>query len=294
MSADVSDVTAKTRLFNTAARDHGYMTTERSENPFARVDDTSGDVQRMVLNYLDVVAAHPEIQRARAIAFEVFAPTLGECLLDAGCGLGEVARQLGARVGAKGSVTAVDRSAQAIAVAQTRRDGNPVTYAVGEITALDFPDGHFDGVRCERVLQHVPDPDAAIKELARVTRPGGRVCVIDTDWSSSVSEGFEHLDEIGEGFASVIGHGYAAGRTIRSRMVRAGLQEVNAFPVTLRFTSPADAGVVSPFFNRDMLRDRLSAELFDRFFRSVDRSAALGEFLFAFTMWICLGRVALA
>lgn len=246
----------------------------------------------MVLNYLDAVATHPEMQRVRTMAFEIFAPSIGERLLDAGCGLGEVARQLGTRVGAKGSVTAVDRSAQAISVARTRRDGSPVTYAVGEITALDFPDGHFDGVRCERVLQHVPDPDAAIKELVRVTRPGGRVCVIDTDWSSSVSEGYEHLDEVREGFAPA-GHDLAPGRAIRSRMVRAGLREVNALPVTLRFTSPADAAVVSPFFNRDVLRDRLPAELLDRFFASVERSAALGEFLFAFTMWICLGRVAL-
>lgn len=269
------------------------MAIEKSENPFARVDDTSGEVQKLVLGYLDAVAAHPEIQRVRTAAFEVFAPSAGERLLDIGCGLGEVGRQLGARVGAKGSVAAVDRSAQAISVAQARRDGSPVVYAVGEITALDFPDGHFDGVRCERVLQHVPDPGAAIKELVRVTRPGGRVCVIDTDWSSLVSDGFEYLDEVDEKLAAA-GPDLAAGRAIRSRMVRAGLQEVNAIPVTLRFTSPADAAVVSPFFNRDLLRDLLPAELFDRFFASVERSADRGEFLFAFTMWICLGRVALA
>jgi hypothetical protein len=65
-------------------------------------------------------------------------------------------------------------------------------------------------------------------------------------------------------------------------------------PVTLRFTSPADAGIIAPFFNRTVMRENLPAELFDRFFASVDQAAARGEFLFAFTMWICLGRVALA
>jgi ubiquinone/menaquinone biosynthesis C-methylase UbiE len=257
------------------------------------LDDAPDEVQQLMLSYLDALAAHPELQRVRAAAFEIFAPSAGERLLDAGCGLGEVARQLGARVGPKGSVAAVDRSAQAISVAQNRRDSGSVTYAVGEITALDFPDGHFHGVRCERVLQHVPDPDAAIKELARVTLPGGRVCVIDTDWSSSVSEGFEYLDEVGDSFYPA-DHDRAAGRTIRSRMVRAGLQEITAFPVTLRFTSPEDAAVASVVFNRDVVRGRLPAELLDRFFASVDRSAARGDFLFAFTMWICLGRVALA
>jgi ubiquinone/menaquinone biosynthesis C-methylase UbiE len=269
------------------------MATEPTENPFARVDDAAGDIQHLILRYLDAVAAHPEIQRVRSAAFEMFAPSPGERLLDAGCGLGEVARQLGARVGATGSVAAVDLSAQAISVAHSRRDSGPVVYAVGEMTALDFPDGHFDGVRCERVLQHVPDPDAAVKELARVTRPGGRVCVIDSDWSSSVSDGFEYLHEVADGFYPA-GHDLAAGRTVRTRMVRAGLREVTVLPVTLRFTAPEDAAVVSVLFDEPVMRGRLPKELCDRFFASVRRAAARGEFLFAFTMWICLGRAALA
>ncbi|MFI9219413.1 methyltransferase domain-containing protein [Streptomyces werraensis] len=72
-----------------------------------------------------------------------------------------------------------------------RHDGTPVDYAVGDISSLDAPDGHYDGVRCERVLQHLPEPDAAIRELIRVTRPGGRVCVIDTDWPSCAWDGFD-------------------------------------------------------------------------------------------------------
>jgi ubiquinone/menaquinone biosynthesis C-methylase UbiE len=60
-------------------------------------------------------------------------------------------------------------------------DGGPVTYLVGDVTALDLPDEHFDGVRSERVLQHLADPEAAIADLVWVTRPGGPVCLIDTD-----------------------------------------------------------------------------------------------------------------
>jgi ubiquinone/menaquinone biosynthesis C-methylase UbiE len=284
---------AKSRHVDAPGRNHGITAAEASETPYARLDDTSGEIQQFLLGYLDAVAAHPEMQRVRSAAFEIFAPSGGERLLDAGCGLGEVARHLGARVGAKGSVAAVDRSAQAISVAQSRRDSSPVAYTVGEITDLDFPDGHFDGVRCERVLQHVPDPDAAIKELARVTRPGGRVCVIETDWSSPACAGFEYLDEVRDSIYPA-GYDMAAGRAIRSRMVRVGLQETTAFPVTLRFMSPEDAAVVSVLFNRDRLRDRLPTELSDRFFTSAERSAARGDFLFTFTMWICLGRVALA
>ncbi|MFJ9999762.1 methyltransferase domain-containing protein [Streptomyces werraensis] len=83
------------------------------------------------------------------------------------------------------------RRALAVSVASSRHDGTPVDYAVGDISSLDAPDGHYDGVRCERVLQHLPDPDAAIRELIRVTRPGGRVCVLDTDWPSCAWDGFD-------------------------------------------------------------------------------------------------------
>ncbi|MFD6970011.1 methyltransferase domain-containing protein [Streptomyces sp. NPDC059949] len=268
------------------------MNTRPTDNAFARIDAVSAEMQGKIIDYLDVVAGHPEMQRVRTAASAIFAPSEGERLLDAGCGAGEVARELGAQVGGTGAVFAVDRSQQAVAVAQARHDGGPVTYLAGDVTALDFPDDQFDGVRCERVMQHLADPDAAITELARVTRPGGRVCVIDTDWASSVGDGFDHLDEVVSSFFT--GHSAAtAGRSVRSRMVRSGLRETSVLPVTLRFLSPADAEVVAPIFSRALMREHLSEELFDRFFSSVDRSADRGDFLYAFTMWISLGHVAL-
>lgn len=47
-----------------------------------------------------------------------------------------------------------------------------------------MPPGTFDAARSERVLQWLPDPQAAVTELARVLRPGGRLSLIDTDWGS--------------------------------------------------------------------------------------------------------------
>lgn len=73
--------------------------------------------------------------------------------------------------------------------ARTPAYGLTAAGAVGDIGSLDFPDARFDGVRTERVLQHLGEPDAAVAELARVTRPGGRVCLIDTDWQSAAMDG---------------------------------------------------------------------------------------------------------
>jgi ubiquinone/menaquinone biosynthesis C-methylase UbiE len=257
---------------------------------FDRIDDVSLDMQYHASSYLDAASAHQEIQRVRTTAFEFFAPAEGERLLDAGCGAGEVARQLATRVGSTGSVVAVDQSEHMLAIARSRHDGGPVTYALGDVTSLDFPTGHFDGVRCERVLQHVANSDAAIRELIRVTRPGGRICVIDTDWTTHVWDGFDQMEEVARSFLRNVPDP-AAGRTTRARLVRAGAREVSALPVTLRFTSPADAAVIVPFFVRDLMRAFLPKDLYDRFYASVDESAERGDFLFAFTMWICQGRI---
>jgi ubiquinone/menaquinone biosynthesis C-methylase UbiE len=180
----------------------------------------------------------------RATAFQLFAVTEGERLLDAGCGLGEVARHLGSVVGPRGSVV-----------------------------ALDFPDGHVDGVRSERVLQHLADPGAAIAELVRVTRPGGRVCVIDTDWPSLTHDGFGHLDDPPVRSSNMLLS--SAGRSARSLMVKAGLPAVTTFPVTVCFTSPADAATVLPFYDPTRARvvDLIPEQLLESFFDSVNRAA---------------------
>ena len=62
----------------------------------------------------------------------------------------------------------------------------PVKYEVADITDLPIADGFFDGVRCERVLHHVPAADVAFGELVRVIRPGGKICVVEPDFLSLV------------------------------------------------------------------------------------------------------------
>jgi ubiquinone/menaquinone biosynthesis C-methylase UbiE len=263
---------------------------------FSHVDASTAEVRARLVRYLDDAASHPEIQRVRAAAFELLSPTAGERLLDAGCGLGEVARELGKVVGSAGSVTALDFSAETLAVAESRHDGGPVTYTTGDIMKLDLPDDQFDGVRAERVLQHVEDPSVALKELARVTRPGGRVCVIDTDWASLVDDGLERGDDI---LRFVIAAGLfknpTSGRRARGFMVAAGLRDVTTLPVTVRFTSPDDAGKVVPIFGEGVgsqLPAMVPAELSEAFFPSVAQATERGDFLIAFTMWITLGTVA--
>ena len=69
-----------------------------------------------------------------------------------------------------------------------------VRFTVGDARSLDEPDGSFDVVRSERTLQWLADPTAAVAEMVRVVRSGGRISLIDTDWSTfTIDIGDEEL-----------------------------------------------------------------------------------------------------
>lgn len=110
----------------------------------------------------------------------------GERVLDVGCGRGEAVIRLGQDVGATGMVVGVDASAAMVDVARMQSRDLPyaVLFFVGDARALGKFDHDFDVVRSERTLQWLPDPGSVVAELLRVLRPGGRLSLIDTDWSS--------------------------------------------------------------------------------------------------------------
>jgi SAM-dependent methyltransferase len=67
---------------------------------------------------------------------------------------------------------------------RAREAGVTAEFEVGDAMALAFPDDTFDATRSERTFQWLPKAEAALAEMVRVTRPGGTVVVIDTDWGS--------------------------------------------------------------------------------------------------------------
>jgi SAM-dependent methyltransferase len=98
-----------------------------------------------------------------------------ERALDAGCGAGALAFALAPLVR---EVVGVDLSAGLLEAARERAPSN-CSFAEADVTALPFDWGEFDLAGCLRVLHHVHRPELVVSELARVTRPAGRILVVD-------------------------------------------------------------------------------------------------------------------
>jgi SAM-dependent methyltransferase len=98
-----------------------------------------------------------------------------EAVLDSGCGTGALAFALAPHVA---EVVGVDVNAEYLEAARQNAPEN-VRFVEGDATALPFGYGEFDVAACYRVLHHVRRPELAVSELARVTRLGGRLFVVD-------------------------------------------------------------------------------------------------------------------
>ena len=107
--------------------------------------------------------------------------TAGMRVVDVGCGPGGLTRELATRLGAE-NVAAIDPAAQ---FAEACREGNPgADIRVGVAEELPWPDQAFDVALSSLVIGFMVEPDRGVREMARVTRPGGTVAACMWDIAS--------------------------------------------------------------------------------------------------------------
>jgi ubiquinone/menaquinone biosynthesis C-methylase UbiE len=131
----------------------------------------------------------PDVQEQRRAVVAALALGEGDRVVDVGVGPGFLAAEMAEVVGRSGLVCGVDVSASMLALAAGRATppgSAPIELHEAAATAIPHPDGSFDAAVSTQVFEYLPDVPAALVELRRLLRPGGRVVLLDTDWDSIV------------------------------------------------------------------------------------------------------------
>jgi SAM-dependent methyltransferase len=245
-------------------------------------DDLSATDVEIQIAALDHQSQLAGIPRLRAWAMAVLGLKPGERVLDIGSGTGEHARVLAEAVGEAGEVVGVDPNEGMRGEAARRA---PNAYD------LPFPDGSLDAVTCERVFQHLDDPDRATAEIARVLRPGGRVVITDHDWGTAIIHPGEPdiVRVITESMRGGIANPFAA-RRLPGHLTRAGLT-VDDIGSQAMVQSPAATDPMVKMLGRMAVdRGMIDAERCEKFLAGIASGAETGDFHMSVTMFAVLAH----
>jgi len=117
----------------------------------------------------------PDDGPAFAAAVDALCPPVGGTALDAGCGTGRALELLRRSVGPTGCVVGMDLTPEMLTEAAGKRRAAAASLILGDVGCSPLRDSSVDSVLGAGLLPHLADPLAGLKELARVTRPGGRI-----------------------------------------------------------------------------------------------------------------------
>ena len=134
---------------------------------------------------LEVLYGTRDVLRRRQLVRDALGVAPGERILDVGCGPGFYVAELLEQVGSAGAVVGIDSSQPMLAVAAHRTDGHDnVSFHEADATSLPVEDASFDAALSVQVLEYVADVPAALSEMYRALRAGGRLVVWDVDWAT--------------------------------------------------------------------------------------------------------------
>jgi SAM-dependent methyltransferase len=248
---------------------------------------------------LERLGGDPLLRRVALRSVELMALAPGSRVLDVGCGTGVLLPALAQAVGRQGSVAGLDYSADLLRTARERVEtegiADIVTLTEGDATKLPFDDASFDAAHTDRVLMHLDDADAAIREMRRVVRPGGWVVAAEPD---SLGVRIDHPADP-EAMALIADRDLRSfrnpnmGLELNRRFARSGLVDRRIEPMIDFDPSydPIAAAGDRSAAEALVAEGRISAERAEAAIRYLEQAAARGEYAWLGTMVVAAGRV---
>jgi SAM-dependent methyltransferase len=257
--------------------EHGFTSVDTQANPGAWID------------VLDRVRAEPQYAAYKKRVAELLRPNEGGRYLEVGTGTGSDALALASRF--RVEVVGVDISRAMVEEAQRRglRDAH-----VARAEALPFEADAFEGCWADRTVQHLEDPQAALAEMIRVTKPGGRVVVADPDYDTQVVDVADQ--ELARRVLRFRADYALRNGTLAHRMaglfVQAGVTdvEVEAATIVLRdYTALDNVLGLRSWAATAEARGVLDADDVAAWEQTVDAAVAEGRFLYSFSLFLTAG-----
>jgi SAM-dependent methyltransferase len=125
----------------------------------------------------------------------------GGVAVDVGCGTGRALPPLRMAVGPSGAVIALDITPEMLSVARPAATLAGASLVLGDARALPFPSGSVDAIFAAGLVNHLPDTQAGLRELARVTRPGGLLVLFHPSGRAALAARHGHALSPGEPLA---------------------------------------------------------------------------------------------
>ena len=235
-----------------------------------------------------VLRSHRTRTAANSAAYLLPELRPGLSLLDVGSGPGTITADLAALV-APGRLTALETSPAVLQHSRDEvaaRDLTNVDFAVGDVLALDFPAASFDIVHAHQVLQHVPDPVGALREMVRVCRPGGVVAARDGDYGGFLwypeNPGLDRWNELYHAAARANGGEPDAGRRLLAWARAAGCGDVQVTSSTWCYADPVSRGEWGGTWAERIVSSDIAAQLVNS---GLATAAELGQVADAWRTW---------
>ncbi|MDD5579249.1 MAG: methyltransferase domain-containing protein [Methylobacter sp.] len=240
-----------------------------------------------------------QINHIKQRSYSLMQIQLNHKVLDLGCGPGTDTIHLAPLVGINGQVIGADYDEAMIAEAEQRAEQAGVNAWVKhkrvDAMSLPFETDFFDSCRSERMFQHLTNPAQALSEMTRVTKPGGWVIVLDTDWGSLSTDSDETDIErrLVRFLAEAYLHNGYSGRKLYRLFKQQNLADISfeVFPIATPNYALARHGTQAEIIEKEALKSNvITTEELSRWQLGLEQAASEGVYFSSVNLMLFAGR----